>query len=73
VPFAPVNSFEEALDDPHIRALGIAERAETSGTHTGAVIKSPILLDGRRPTAIRPAPLLGEHTAEVCEAAGASP
>jgi crotonobetainyl-CoA:carnitine CoA-transferase CaiB-like acyl-CoA transferase len=73
VPFAPVNSFEEALDDPHIRALGIAERPETSGTHTGAVIKSPILLDGRRPTAIRPAPLLGEHTAEVCEAAGASP
>jgi crotonobetainyl-CoA:carnitine CoA-transferase CaiB-like acyl-CoA transferase len=30
------------------------------------VINTPILLDGRRPTAIRPAPLLGEHTDEVC-------
>jgi formyl-CoA transferase len=66
VPFAPVNSFEEALDDPHIRALGIAERPDASKTGTRAVIKSPILLDGQRPTAIRPAPLLGEHTAEIC-------
>lgn len=66
IPFAPVNSFEEALEDPHIRALGIAERMETKGTGTRAVINTPILLDGRRPTAIRPAPLLGEHTDEVC-------
>jgi hypothetical protein len=29
------------------------------------LIKSPILVDGERPTAIRPAPALGEHNGEV--------
>jgi len=65
VPFAPVNSIEEALDDPHLRALGILEPAHNDAGAPRAAIRSPILLDGQRPSAIRPAPLLGEHTDEI--------
>ncbi len=63
LPFAPVNSIEEALEDPHVRALGILEPVHAGRPRS--TIRSPILLDGKRPTAIRPAPLLGEHTAEI--------
>jgi crotonobetainyl-CoA:carnitine CoA-transferase CaiB-like acyl-CoA transferase len=64
VPFAAVNSFEEALDDPQVRALGIAGRPAPGGP-IRALIKSPMLVDGERPTAIRPAPALGEHNGEL--------
>jgi formyl-CoA transferase len=72
VPFAPVNSFEEALEDDHVRALGIAEPLDKNGSGR-AVIKTPVLLNGERPTAIRPAPLLGEHTAELLDQPAADP
>jgi crotonobetainyl-CoA:carnitine CoA-transferase CaiB-like acyl-CoA transferase len=69
VPCAPVQGVREALADPVFRARG--GTWEMRGATYGAVetVPSPVRLS-RTPAALRrPAPSLGEHTAEV-EAAG---
>jgi crotonobetainyl-CoA:carnitine CoA-transferase CaiB-like acyl-CoA transferase len=68
VPFAPVNSLLEVLDDPQIRSLGTVVRGSAENGEPLAGIASPIVLNGKRTTSLRRAPRLGEHTAEVCEA-----
>jgi crotonobetainyl-CoA:carnitine CoA-transferase CaiB-like acyl-CoA transferase len=65
VPCAPVQGVREALADPAIRARG--GMWEMRGDTYGAVetVPSPVRL-ARTPAALfRPAPALGEHTAEV--------
>jgi crotonobetainyl-CoA:carnitine CoA-transferase CaiB-like acyl-CoA transferase len=65
VPCAPVQSVREALADPVIRERnGIWE---TSGASSGLVptVASPLRLQRTPPSLRRPAPALGEHTAEV--------
>jgi crotonobetainyl-CoA:carnitine CoA-transferase CaiB-like acyl-CoA transferase len=63
--FAPVNTLEETLDDPQVRAL----RLFTSVDHPrlGALpqIAPPFSFSGTPSTVRRPPPDLGEHTAEV--------
>ncbi len=60
VPHAPVNGMVEALASPYVTARGlVTEVASTEGQYR--TVRGP-LNDGR---ALRPAPALGEHTAEV--------
>ena len=60
IPHGPINTVLQALDTPYVRARGlVAEVATAEGSYS--VVQGP-LADGRRP---RPAPALGEHTAEV--------
>lgn len=69
VPFALVNSLADALVDPQVAALETVYRVDHPllGTWTG--IHCPVLADGSRPISdLRPAPTLGEHTAEFIEA-----
>jgi benzylsuccinate CoA-transferase BbsE subunit len=61
-----INSPEEALEDPHIKARGVPVQVEhpelgRSYTYAGA----PIRFTATPMTIQRRAPLLGEHTAEV--------
>jgi formyl-CoA transferase len=60
VPFAPVNSIGEVIDDPQVRHLGtFAEaRHEQAGSVTG--IRSPIRINGQRSQVMAP-PMYGEH------------
>jgi alpha-methylacyl-CoA racemase len=54
--FAPVNTLEEAIADPHVRALDLLGEAH---------VAPPFVLS-ETPAAIRrPSPALGEHNAEV--------
>ncbi len=63
IPNAPINSMIEALATPYVKERGlVTEVASPEGTYQ--VVQGP-LRDGRRP---RPAPALGEHTAEVMRA-----
>jgi crotonobetainyl-CoA:carnitine CoA-transferase CaiB-like acyl-CoA transferase len=62
----PVNDLREALDDPQVRHRGMV--AEVEGIPVGPA--SPLTFSGRKPTELRSAPALGEHTAEVLSRIG---
>jgi crotonobetainyl-CoA:carnitine CoA-transferase CaiB-like acyl-CoA transferase len=64
----PVNTIGEALDDPQVRHRGMV--AEVAGRAVGPA--SPLRFDGASGTASRPAPGLGQHTAEVLSETGFS-
>jgi formyl-CoA transferase len=65
VPFAPVQTVPEVLDDPQIKHLETfyTQDHPTEGPLT--LIHRPILIDGSRDIVSRPPPTLGEHTDEV--------
>src|SRR5260370_62455 len=65
VPFAPVNSIADVLDDPQVRHLRTfyRQRHPTEGEITA--IHRPVLIDGARDERALPAPALGEHTDAV--------
>lgn len=64
IPAAPVNPSQILLRDPQLSRGYFAEMdREVVGRHL--VAASPFHIDGVRPQLRRPAPLLGEHSAEV--------
>jgi crotonobetainyl-CoA:carnitine CoA-transferase CaiB-like acyl-CoA transferase len=64
VPFAPVQTIPEVIDDPQVKHLHTfyEEQHPTEGRNLG--IHRPVLIDGKRDT-VPPAPTLGEHTDAV--------
>jgi formyl-CoA transferase len=62
VPFAPVQSLQDVLDDPQVRHLNsfYKQHHPTEGEITA--IHRPVLIDGERNGRALPAPTLGEHT-----------
>ncbi len=68
VPYASVNDISEVLDDPQVAALESMFVVEHPAEGPVTAIHSPIHVDGRRITPRRPAPTLGEHTADVMRA-----
>ena len=65
VPFAPIQTVAEVLDDPQVKHLATfyGEDHPTEGRLT--LIRRPILIDGEREVTSRPPPTLWEHTAEI--------
>jgi formyl-CoA transferase len=65
VPFAPVQTIPEVIDDPQIRHLGTFY-PETHPTEGGlTLIRRPVHIDGSREIDGRAPPTLGQHTAEI--------
>jgi crotonobetainyl-CoA:carnitine CoA-transferase CaiB-like acyl-CoA transferase len=65
VPFAPVQTVAEVIEDPQIKHLGTfyEEVHPTEGPLT--LVRRPVLIDGSRDISSLPPPTLGEHTLEV--------
>lgn len=74
IPAGAVNTAQEALDDPHIRAMGYLQPMDFPGLPGSApIMETPVRLS-RTPGALRArAPLLGEHTDEILASLGYSP
>ncbi len=70
IAMGPANQLPDLLDDPHLAAREII--AQTVHPHAGpfTAVGWPAPVDGQPFEVTRPAPLLGEHTDEVLEAAG---
>lgn len=66
VPCAPVLDVEGVVNDPHVAARGVLQRAEDPSIGSILQTRMPIG-DGRPPKA---APLLGEHSREILREMG---
>jgi formyl-CoA transferase len=62
VPFAPVQSLVDVVNDPQVAALGTLYEVENDvGPGKRVGIQAPILVNGQRPGPIRPAPELDSY------------
>jgi crotonobetainyl-CoA:carnitine CoA-transferase CaiB-like acyl-CoA transferase len=72
VPAGPINDLEQVFKDPQVvhrgMKLDLPSKAAKSGKIPG--VRTPIVIDGWRAASERPAPLLGEHTAEILREIG---
>lgn len=70
LPGAPVNSLQQALDEPQVAALGLMQTINHPGREQLQLMKAPIVADGQFATLRKRPPLVGEHTAEVLAEVG---
>jgi crotonobetainyl-CoA:carnitine CoA-transferase CaiB-like acyl-CoA transferase len=66
IPAYPVNTIQQALDDPHVQAMGFLQPTDYPGLPEPApLVQTPFRLSAtpcRSPTR---APLIGEHTEQI--------
>jgi crotonobetainyl-CoA:carnitine CoA-transferase CaiB-like acyl-CoA transferase len=67
VPCGPINSVAEAFAEPQLLARALRVSLPAPGTPTGEIpsVRTPIIFSDAELALQRPAPRLGEHTAEV--------
>lgn len=66
----PVYEFDEVFTDPQIKHLGLVAEVEQPGYGTARMLAFPVRASATPAAIRRPAPLLGEHTAEVLKEIG---
>jgi crotonobetainyl-CoA:carnitine CoA-transferase CaiB-like acyl-CoA transferase len=67
VPFAPINTIDEVVNDPQVGHLGLIVPVESAHGGTRAV-RPPVQFGGQRAGSVRAAPLLDEHGKAIREA-----
>jgi crotonobetainyl-CoA:carnitine CoA-transferase CaiB-like acyl-CoA transferase len=71
IPASPMLSPQQALEDPHIQAMGFFKSMDYPGLPTPAPIMDTPFLLSRTPGTIRTrAPLVGEHTDQILQQLG---
>jgi formyl-CoA transferase len=65
VPFAPVHTIEEVIEDPQVKHLETFRTLQHPTEGPLTTIRRPVRIDGARDGSAVPAPTLGEHTQEV--------
>ena len=68
----PIYEFHEVFEDPQVRHLGLVAEVEQPGAGKVKMLTFPGRASGTPPRIDRPAPLLGQHTAEVLRELGLS-
>jgi crotonobetainyl-CoA:carnitine CoA-transferase CaiB-like acyl-CoA transferase len=64
VPFAPVNSIDQVIEDPQVAHLGLI--VPVHSPHRAArAVRPPVQFSGQRAASVRAAPLLDEHGAAI--------
>jgi crotonobetainyl-CoA:carnitine CoA-transferase CaiB-like acyl-CoA transferase len=66
----PVYEFDEVFTDPQVQHLGLVADVEQPGYGRARMLAFPVRASGTPAAIRRPAPLLGEHTAEVLREIG---
>ncbi|HEY7250363.1 MAG TPA: CoA transferase [Methylomirabilota bacterium] len=69
----PIYEFHEVFEDPQVRHLGLVAEVEQPGAGKVKMLAFPGQASATPPRIDRPAPLLGQHTAEVLREMGLSP
>jgi crotonobetainyl-CoA:carnitine CoA-transferase CaiB-like acyl-CoA transferase len=68
----PIYEFDEVFEDPQVRHLGVVAEMEQPGYGRLRMVNFPVRASATPARLTRPAPLLGEHTAEVLGELGMS-
>jgi crotonobetainyl-CoA:carnitine CoA-transferase CaiB-like acyl-CoA transferase len=72
VPAGPINNLQQVFDDPHVKYRGMRVDVPSTFAKAGTIpgVRTPLMMDGKPTAAERPAPRLGEHTAEILKEIG---
>ena len=72
VPAGPINDLAQVFSDPQIIHRGMRLELPSAAAKGGTIpgVRTPIVLDGAPMAGERPAPRLGEHTAEILREIG---
>ena len=72
VPAGPINDLEQVFNDPQVVYRGMKLDLPSAAAKSGYIpgVRTPIVMDGWRAASERPAPRLGEHTAEILKEIG---
>jgi crotonobetainyl-CoA:carnitine CoA-transferase CaiB-like acyl-CoA transferase len=70
VPFAPVHSIADVVEDPQVKHLEIFHVLQHPTEGVMTAIRRPVHIDGQRDGSLLPAPTLGEHTERVLNELG---
>ena len=72
VPCSLVNDYKEVFDNPHIKARNVLQEINHPVMGKMPAVRNPVLFDANSPTIRLPAPLLGQHSAEILRELGHS-
>ena len=61
----PIHEFDEVFEDPQVKHLGLVAEVDQPGYGKAKMLAFPVRASATPARIRRPAPLLGEHTAEV--------
>jgi len=70
IPCALYNNLEQAFDDPHIKARGIAVEIDHPRIGKMRTVRNPLVADKNGPSITRAGPMLGEHSIEILRELG---
>ena len=72
MPAGPINNLDQVFDDPQVKHRGMKLDLPSAVAKAGTIpgVRTPIVLDGEPMASPRPAPRLGEHTAEILREIG---
>ena len=72
MPAGPINTLDQVFADPQVVHRGMQIDLPSAAAKGGSIpgVRTPIVIDGRPMAAERPAPRLGEHTAEILREIG---
>jgi crotonobetainyl-CoA:carnitine CoA-transferase CaiB-like acyl-CoA transferase len=65
VPAGPVNTYDQMLVDPQLAARQVTTTVEHPTLGTMRALSSPLRMSGTPPRISRPAPVFGQHSAEI--------
>jgi crotonobetainyl-CoA:carnitine CoA-transferase CaiB-like acyl-CoA transferase len=72
VPAGPINNLEQVFNNPQVIHRGMKLELPSGAAKEGTIpgVRTPIVIDGWKAASEHPAPLLGEHTAEILREIG---
>jgi crotonobetainyl-CoA:carnitine CoA-transferase CaiB-like acyl-CoA transferase len=72
VPAGPINDLEQVFNDRQVIHRGMKLTLPSAAAKTGTIpgVRTPIVIDGWKAASERPAPRLGEHSAEILNEIG---